>query len=255
MGFQATTSYPMGFAVSQLGPIAGIIAMFFLQRIVRSGPIVGGNYLSFVVLGVIGQSLVGGAFQGVGIELDAAIQQGRLEMLLIEPIRWPTIPAALGLWPIILSCAQVTLTLCVGIGLGMHISLIGALCAVPLAAAASLSGLGVGVLAGSVRVLAKRSDPVWLIYSIVSGLVGGIAVPINLLPLPLRGLSWCLPTMYVNSGLRKLMMPHAQGIYGPNGLWATVVMWLALVPLATLATIAFNRSVNVGRRLGVLAGY
>lgn len=255
MGFQTTASYPMSFALSQAGTAFSVLGIFFMSRIVRTSPIVADNYVGFVVTGIAGQALVANALQGVGLELDAAIQQGRLETLLIEPIRWPAIPAFLALWPITLSFVQAAATILIGVALGVHVNLLGLLPAVPLVILASLSGLALGVLAGSVRILAKRSDPVWLVYSLLSGLVGGVSVPINVLPPALRALSWCFPTTYVVSGLRKFLLPHAQSVYGLPGAWSLAVLAAIITPLAIVAAACFGKSIQLGRRLGVLAGY
>jgi ABC-type uncharacterized transport system permease subunit len=255
MGIQATISYPMSFALSQLGIVITIITVFFLSKIVISGPHVGGDYLAFVAVGIVGQTLVAGAFQGVSLGLDQAIQQGRLEMLLIEPLRWWLIPVGLAIWPMMLTIGEVVLVLAVALALGVSIIPLGLVEALPLVALGLSGGLALGLLAASVRILAKRSDPVWLVYNIVSGLVAGTSVPINVLPAPLRELSWLLPTMYVESGMRKLVLPHAAAVYGPSPLWANLALLLALVPLAIASVVAFNRSVDLGRHLGVLAGY
>jgi len=255
MGIQATISYPMSFVLSQSGLVIGVVGVFFLSRIVRSGPNVGGHYLAFVAVGVVGQTFVGGALQGVSLALDQAIQQSRLEMLLIEPLRWWLIPVGLAIWPMILAIGQVVLVLVVALALGVSIVPLGLVEALPLVALGMSSGLALGLLAASVRVLAKRSDPVWLVYNIISGLVAGTSVPINVLPAPLRALSWLLPTMYVESGMRKLILPHATAVYGPSPLWANLALLLVVLPLAIAGIVAFNRSVDLGRRLGVLAGY
>ena len=255
MGAQATFSYPMSFILSQLALAVEIVTFFFLNRIVSNTPIVANNFLSFVVIGTVGQAVVTGALRGLGSELDLAIQQGRLEMLLIEPLRWSAIPAGLALWPIVLSIGQALIALIVGLAFGVRIAVGHLPFALPLVALGILSGLAIGILAASIRILAKRSDPVWLVYFIVSGLMAGTAVPINVLPLPLRAISWSLPTTYVSAGLRKLLLPDAAAVYGPSALWSTVILAAAVIPLAVVAVLAFNRSVQVGRRLGVLAGY
>jgi len=255
MGIQATISYPMSFVLSQLRTVLVVVTAFFLAHIVLIGPIVGGHYLAFAAVGIAAQTLVMGPLRGAGQELDATIQQGRFEMLLIEPIRWPLIPVGLALWPSALSVIQLVVTLGIAAALGVRLLPTGFLLALPLAVLATLSGLAISLLAASVRVLAKRSDPIWVLYELLSGLVGGVTVPINVLPAPLRALSWLTPTMYVGSGLRKLLLPHAATIYGPSGLGATVVLAASVVPLAVIVAIVFNRSINAGRRLGVLAGY
>jgi ABC-type multidrug transport system permease subunit len=255
MGVQATFSYPMNFALSQIGLAVEIVTFSFLNRIVSNTPIVANDFLSFVVIGIVGQAVVTGALRGLGSEMDLAIQQGRLEMLLIEPLRWSAIPAGLALWPIVLSLGQALVALVVGLAFGVGITVSHLPLALLLVALGVLSGLALGILASSIRILAKRSDPVWLLYFIASGLVAGITVPINVLPAPLRAVSWALPTTYVNSGLRKILLPHASAVYGPSGLWSTIILAAAVIPLTIVAVLAFNQSVQVGRRLGVLAGY
>ena len=255
MGAQATLSYPMSFILSQVGLAAGVVTLFFLNRIISNTPIVANDFLSFAVIGIVGETVVTGALRGLGVELDYAIQQGRLEMLLMEPLPWSAIPAGLALWPMVLSVGQALIALGIGLAFGIRINVSHLLIALPLVALGVLSGLAIGIIAASIRVLAKRSDPVWLAYSIVSGLVAGTTVPINVLPFPLRAISWALPTTYVNDGLRKLLLPDAGAVYGPSGLWSTVILAAAVIPLLVVAVLAFNRSVQVGRRLGVLAGY
>lgn len=255
IGLQSTISYPLNFLLAQAGPLVLVVSFFFLNRIVQHGPFVTSNYMAFVVVGLLGQSLSAGALQGISQELDAAIQQGRLEILLMEPIAWTTVPIGLGIWPTTVAAGQGLLAFGLGLGLGIRINPLGLLEAIPIAALALMSGTALAVLASSVRILAKRSDPVWVVYNLLVSIAGGVAVPINVLPKALRLVSWLLPTTYVNAGLRKLLLPDAQHVYGPGPLWAAAALAVGIVPLAFVAVFAFNRSINTGRRLGVLAGY
>lgn len=255
VGYLETISYPLSSVISQTGTVVALVSTFFLSHLVRQGGTVGGSYLTFVLLGMIGQMAVNGAFSGIGMALDHTIQQGRLETVLVEPIRWPLVPAALGVWPSATQLVQICLAVAVGLALGVRLLAHGAPATVLLVALGLTSGLVMGVLSASVRVLAKRSDPVWLVYSIASGLVCGVGLPINLLPLPLRALSWLFPTTYVVAGVRKALMPHPGGVYGAGVTTDLLALFAFTVVGGCVAMWVFARSLDAGRRLGVLAGY
>ncbi|MGH9067111.1 MAG: ABC transporter permease [Acidimicrobiales bacterium] len=256
MGYQATVSYPMSLVLTQMSLVIGVIAYFFLSAIIRSGSaIVGGSYLTFVTLGLMGQQFLSGGFQGLSIELDRTIQQGRLEMLLIEPISWRLIPVGLALWPVVMSSGTAVVVFLVGTGLGARFNLAQIPVAVAIVALGILAGIAMGVIASSIRVLAKRSDPVWTLYAMAVGLLSGVTIPINVLPAGLRTLSWLLPTTYVNSGVRKALMYHAGHVYGPGPGGAVLALLGFNLVLYPLGLWLFGRSLDVGRRLGILAGY
>lgn len=255
VGYLETISYPLSSVISQTGTVVALVSTFFLSHIVRSGGAIGGSYLTFVLLGMIGQMAVNGAFVGIGTALDHTIQQGRLETVLVEPIRWPLVPAALGVWPVAMQTVQILLAVAVGLALGVRLLAGGAPATFVLVVLGMTSGLVMGVLSASVRILAKRSDPVWLLYSIASGLVCGVGLPINLLPLPLRAVSWFFPTTYVVAGVRKALMPHPEGVYGAGVTTDLAALLAFTVVGGCLAMWIFGRSLDAGRRLGVLAGY
>lgn len=255
MGVQATISYPLSALLAQLGTLTAVVIYFFFSRIIEHGSDVGNDYLTFSTLGLIGQLLLAAAFQGIGNELDYAIQQGRLEMLLIEPLPWAMIPVGLALWPALLGMLQAVVVFGIGLALGVHIVYANLIAGIAFALLGVLAGLVFGVLAGSIRVLSKRSDPIWLLYNLVAAIAAGTTLPINILPTPVRCLAWVVPTMYVNAGMRKVLMPSGGAVYGPPAIVGAGALVLLVVVGGPIALWLFNRSLNAGRRLGVLAGY
>ena len=118
-----------------------------------------------------------------------------------------------------------------------------------------LASLAIGVLSGSVVVLAKRGDPVLTLYTIAASLLSGALFPVELLPAWLRWLSWLLPQTYVISALRHLLMP--QGELLPGASIGQAVLGLSVFVLIglPLALWVFGRAMEAGRRMGVLSGY
>jgi ABC-2 type transport system permease protein len=115
--------------------------------------------------------------------------------------------------------------------------------------------LVIGVSAGAVRVIAKRSDPVATLYVVAASVLSGAAVPINVFPFWLRVVSWFFPSTYVISGMRKALMPEASGVYGPTPDQAMLLLLGICVIVFPVSLWLFGRSLEVGRRYGVLAGY
>ena len=255
MGMRETISYPMAIVLSQTSILVSVVGLAFLSKLIHPSASIGPSYLSFATTGFAGSQIVLGAMMGLGQELDATIQQGRMEMLLIEPVSWKLVPIALGAWPAVYRLSGVApIFLLAGLlGVTFQVSHIPLL--ILLVILGSVAGLALGTCAGSLRVLSKKSDPISTLYFIASGLFSGQAFPITLLPTALRDLSWLFPSTYLISGLRSGLVVQSGTVYGPNLLDAVIVLATICMILLPIGMILFRRSLELGRRYGLLAGY
>jgi ABC-2 type transport system permease protein len=115
--------------------------------------------------------------------------------------------------------------------------------------------LAIGIIGTSLKLLTKRSDPILMFYTMLAGIFSGTAFPLDVIPSWLRWISWLIPHTYVISAVRRLLMPDGGGIPGPSltvSVLALLGMSLVLYPVAFLL---YGRVMELGRRLGVLAGY
>jgi ABC-2 type transport system permease protein len=255
MGARATFSYPLTFFLAQMSAALQVVAFLFLGHLTKHSPSVGSGYLAFAAIGLTSAQVISGGIVGLGQELDLAIQQGRMEMLLIEPISWRLIPPALAAWPILIGLVNSVVILLVAWGLGATFTLSHLPAVLGLMALGAASGLAIGILAGALRVLAKRGDPVATIYVMAAYVVSGQVVPINLFPWPLRALSWLFPNTYLTAGMRKALMLNAGQVYGPDPNYALLELLAICAILLPLSLWVFGRSLETGRKYGVLAGY
>lgn len=256
MGFRTATAYPANFALSQIQPLFQVLVFFFVAKLVsRSGPSVGGDYFTFVVIGWAGIQMLQAGLNSFSAEVNSAVQQGRFEMLLVEPTRWRLLPFGLVQWPVIQRSAAVLILLLVSTTLGADYRLAALPTAIAVLALGVLASLAIGILSGSVVVLAKRGDPVLTLYGIAASLLSGALFPVELLPTWLRALSWLLPQTYVIAALRRVLMP--QGDLLPGASLGEAVLGLGAFILIGLpiAVWIFGRAMESGRRLGVLSGY
>ena len=255
MGARATFSYPLSFVLLQLGALFQLVGFLFLSHLTRSSASLGSGYLAFSAVGLAATQVTSGAILGLGQELEWAIEQGRFEMLLIEPISWRLIPVALAAWPMLYRLVNGLVILLAAWGLGAAIGIHDLPALIGLVVLGMGSSLVIGVAAGALRVLAKRGDPIATIYSMSVQILSGVFVPINVFPKPLRVIAWFFPNTYLNSGMRKVLMSHSSQVYGPSSTEAMLLLFGFCAVLLPWSMWIFGRSLETGRKYGVLAGY
>jgi ABC-2 type transport system permease protein len=255
MGARATFSYPLSFVLLQLGAVFQLVGFLFLAHLTRNSASLGSGYLAFAAVGLAATQVTSGGILGLGQELEWAIEQGRLEMLLIEPISWRLIPVALAAWPTLYRLVNGVVILVVAWGFGAAIGLHDVPTVIALVVLGVGSSLVIGLAAGALRVLAKRGDPLAVVYGMAAGIFSGVFVPINVFPLPLRVIAWFFPSTYLIAGMRKTLMADSSQIYGPSPAQAVLLLLAVCVILLPLSMWIFGRSLETGRKYGVLAGY
>ncbi|MGH2572291.1 MAG: ABC transporter permease [Actinomycetota bacterium] len=249
-------SYPMAFVMTEFAALIPILVYFFVARLVEvSGPSVGGDYFTFAAIGIITTHALNAGLQGFGHELDVAIKQGRFEALLVEPVPWRALPLGLAEWPILVRTSGAAVSFAVAIALGGDFRAIGFVTAVVLLLLGTLAALSIGIIAGSIKALSKESDPVLTLYQLAASVLAGAFFPLELLPPVVRVLSYTIPHTYVLQAMRRVMMPAGESLPGLSAGEATLILVGFNLILLPAALWFFGRSLEVGRRLGLLGGY
>lgn len=255
MGFSTAVNYPIDFVMSAIRPLVPVVTFFFVAQLITDGPSVGGDYYSFVIIGFLVTDALTGALGGFTREMQSAVQQGRFEMLLVEPIPWRLLPFCLAGWPIVSRTAFAAVAGMIAIWLGAEFQWTSLPLAMTLFLLALGASLAIGVLSGAIGVLSKRSDPVLALYTLVAGILSGVAFPLALLPEPVRALSWLVPHTYVISGLRRLLLPDGTGMPGPTVYQAIVGLSVFILIVFPFVLWLFGQIMEAGRKTGVLSGY
>jgi ABC-type polysaccharide/polyol phosphate export permease len=256
MDWLMTRAYPMAFVFLELQNLVPVVIYYFVAELVGvGGPKVGYDYYTFVVLGMLGTQFISAGLLGLGSALVRAVQEGRFEMLLIEPVKWRLLPFALVQWPIVLQAGGAVATIAVAAILGAQFRLAGLPAAVIVLGLGTAAGIGLSVLASSVRVLAKQGDPVLGVYVILTQIFSGVYFPVSSLPPAIRPLAALLPNTYVIDSLRRVMMPAGANLPGPRLAVSVVALMIFNLALFPIAIWLFGRSMQYGRKMGVLGGY
>lgn len=256
LGWRQAISYPLGFAMSQIGTLLPVLIFYFVSRMVEQpGRGFGQDYFTSVVIGLIGVKLLDTGLRSFGSQIDVAINRGWLEMFLVEPVRWRFLPVAMSLWPVAQALFGIGAIVVLTVALGADFDINGVPLGLVIGALAMISGLAIGTLSAAVKVLAKSGDPLLYLYTLAAQLFSGVYFPVEDLPGYVRWVSFLLPHTYVVHGLRKVMLPDGAELLGPTEglvIWVLVAFSIVAYPLAIWI---WGRALEYGRQLGVLGGY
>lgn len=254
-GWVGAWSYPSALVVSEIAMLIPIITYRFVAPLVHSPHLAGVDYYTFVVLGFVTWRLLSGAVSVVASDLQAAVDQGRFEMLLVQPVSWRLLPFALAQWPVTLRLANTAVGLAVAVALGARFRLQGLPLTVVILALGVGATLAAAALIASVTLIAKKSDSVLRLYALAAGLLAGVFYPIAVLPAWVRVFSYAVPDTYVIAAVRQTALPGGTALPGPSAttaIAALIVLNLVLLPVSAWA---FGRALDFGRKTGTLGRY
>jgi ABC-2 type transport system permease protein len=256
LGLTESISYPLVLVLQNVvSPSAVPIMYRFISQLVPEQPKFGNDYYTFVILGFGTMIALQGGLNAFSGEVDTAIQQGRFETFLVQPVSWYTLPFALAAWPIVLRLMNTAVIAAIGLSLGAEINVSNLPQALLLLALGVASSHAIGILAASVRLLSKKADPVVAVYTLAASILSGTLFPVELLPPGIRHMAYLLPHTYVISGVRRLLMPVGDALSGPSLGVSIAVLVASTVVLYSVCLYIFGRSLDFGRRYGILGGY
>jgi len=247
-------SYPLSLILGELGVVAPLFISYFIGELVPSSPEIGSDYFTFAVIGLCVSTILQAALGGFGGSLQRAQNRGTFETLLVEPVPWIFLPFAMNLWRVILGFIGGTLIFLIGWALGAEYVFSGIPAFVLLLILGVCASMGIGILAASLMVLAKRSQPVLTLYGLAASLLAGALFSVDQLPPFLRALSWAIPHTYVINAARTVLMEDP-GSFSISFGGASIALTLFNVVVFTIGLWLFHRSLQYARKMGMLSGY
>ncbi|MGA9596804.1 MAG: ABC transporter permease [Acidimicrobiia bacterium] len=247
-------NYPISFAMRLLGVVAPLIPFFFISKLVGNSPEVGGDYLTFTVIGLAMTALLTAAMVGFGNTLQQSFQRGTMETFLIEPVPWTAIPLAMNQWQVMNGLIYTVLLMGAGWVLGAHYQLGGVGAAILIALLGITAGLAIGIVSAAVLLLTLKSTPVIRIYDIAASLLAGSLFSVAQLPGWAQALSVVLPHTYVINGVRTALMADP-GSYEISLTRAVVSLGVFDVVVFAFGIWLWRRTLEYSRKIGLLGGY
>jgi len=256
--FLTAASYKFAFISSLWGIFFSSATFFFIAKLIpgtRTSSLApyGGDYFSFVIVGIAFSGLLG-LFQGglPGIIRSAQIT-GTLEALLVTQTSIPTILFGSSIYSFLFTSITTVFHLVLavvifGMKLG-NINWVGSILVFFLTAVCFLS---IGILTSSFIMVYKMGNPLSWIFGSVSGLLGGVFFPVSVLPEWIRWLSRLLPITYTLEGMRQSLLSSASFSQIIPNIIALAAFGGVLFPLSLFV---FRRAVAKAKRDGTLTHY
>lgn len=256
IGVLDALSYPLSFLSGRLSVVVPLVAFSLISEFLAPDGRAD-EYFAFVVVGLVVAAILDAGTRGMSDRLGTEINTGRLEMYLTEPVPTTFLPVGLvqfDLFARILTAAIVA-GLSVPLGARYVYGWPNVLAALVLVLGL-LATMSIALTGSSVKILAKRADPLLTVYSLGAQIFGGVYFPVDQLPGFLQPFSWLFPHTFVIAVARRLVLPRggiADG--GPATATAVVALVAIIAVMGPLGVWTFRRAVAYGRQRGLLSGY
>ncbi len=254
--WQQARSYRLAFLMQTLGLAFPLIGLFFMARLFNNVDVTaiqeyGGNYVEFLLVGLMVVTYSGTALRAFTGSLRSAQVTGSLEILLLTPTKLSTMLIGWSLYPLI----RATLFLC--------IYLLGGLMVVGLAfsdanVGAALVTLGLtvivmgslGLFAASFTLAFKQGDPFTAMLVLAAGMLSGTLYPVNVLPVWLQAVAQALPQTHAIEAMRlSLLRGYPMAELAPN-LIPLAIYAIVLLPIGVFSLRLAMHQARVDGSLG-----
>jgi ABC-2 type transport system permease protein len=256
--YYTETSYRLSFLMGLGGILFSTLTFFFISELIglQAGPYLqdyGGDYFSFVIIGIAFAGYFGVGLNGFARALREAQTTGTLEAMVMTPVPVSIIVVGSALWSYAFTTFRVFIYLLLG-SLFFTLDLeganyLGALVSLLLSIVAFAS---IGIIAAGIIMIIKRGEPLTVFFGAFANLVGGIYYPVAIMPEWLQFFSRLVPVTYAVRAMRLALLAGASWSALLPDLLALAGFVIILFPLSLLV---FRRAVDQARRDGSLAHY
>jgi ABC-2 type transport system permease protein len=243
-GLLVFISYKLQLILSIVSVFFSLISFYFMIHFLGLNKFnpnlsnVGGNYLSFLVIGTV---YVGLMSVGQSSFAETISEEQGLGILVFSSI-----------WNYLITIVNIIISILIynyffNVKLNANI-----FTSLTILIVSSVAMMGIGMLSAGFIMRYKRGDPITWILSLLTGLLSGIYYPIDILPKYLQVLSKFLPPTYAISALRQATLTNASIASVAQELLVLLVFAFVTV---TSGLLFFRSSFNFARKEGSLSWY
>ncbi|MDI6840874.1 MAG: ABC transporter permease [bacterium] len=257
--FLEQISYKIAFFFEIFGIFASVITFYFLSKLFggRISPYLepyGGDYFSFVLIGIAFSNYLGVSLMGLSNSVRSAQVTGTLEALLVTKTSLPFLLFASTVYSFLLTSLSVVVYVVVGVSLfgakivgGMNL-----LSALIILILTIISFTSLGMLSCSFILVFKRGNPFNWIFTTLSELLGGVFYPITILPIWLSKISILLPITHSLKAMRLILLKN----YTLAGVSANIIyLTIFSAIMVPIGILSFRIATNKAKRDGTLTHF
>lgn len=257
-GLHNQLSYPVSFILRLLSTFTSAATFYFVARLVGSQATnphlqaYGGDYMAFLVIGVVFQGYVKVAQDSFARAIRNEQRWGTLEFLLLSRSPLCLILGGIGVWSLLQETVSAVLVLSSAVlafGLQLDVNFLPAALFFVLAI---LGMTGVGIISAGIIVVTKQGNPVQWFINLLVGLLSGVYYPVEVFPSWLGAIARFLPTTHALIGLRQTLINHTPLNQLREQLLILVIFACISIPLGLLV---FRWGFDRAKRDGTLSYY
>jgi len=255
---QIALSYKLQFLLQFGGIFISSVMLFFMSKLIGSGIAnqlapYGGDYFSFVIIGIALTDYLSVSLNAFAGQIRSAQVQGTLETLLVTPTPVSTILFSSTLYNFSFTSLRVVMYLVLGglfFGLNLHITSIFSFLIVLILTVAAFAGIG--LISAAFIIVFKQGSPITFLITTLSGLLGGVFYPLDVLPSWLMPFSWLLPITHSLEAMRQVLLNGA----GLADIVSQIIILLAFAAvLVPAGLLSFGFGLNIAKKEGSLIHY
>ena len=256
--FSITASYRLSFFFQFFGILFSVVTFYFIAKLFGKAAVpylasYGGDYFSFVLIGIAFSDYLGVGLSSFAGTIRQGQMLGTLEAMLVTPTRVHTIVLFSSIWQFLLTSVRVLAYILLGVfffGVNMTRPNIPAALLILILTILAFSSLG--IISASFIMVFKRGDPLNWVMGSFSTLFGGVLFPITILPDWLQKISYFLPITYSLRAMRHALLQS----YPFQALgFDILILALFSVVLLPLGIYAFGVGVRKAKKDGSLTHY
>jgi ABC-type multidrug transport system permease subunit len=207
------THFKASYLTGLLTTVSSLVIYGMIARFGASVPEIQamtGNYIDFVISGMVLNTLLTTALSGPYNGLMESFWNNRTEMIMASPLRLPLFIVGLSAGRYVDTCIRMGIYVAGGLlffGLTRP-PLSGLLETLAVVLPALLACTGLGLAAASmIYTLDARGgqDPIRFVIETISGLVAGVYIPLQALPVWAQALAHLVPHTYAIDGMRRAL--------------------------------------------------
>lgn len=247
-------SYRFDFIIRAFSALFSVVLWYYLSVFLKPDKSLIGNadYFTYVIVGMVLLSYINVMLFSFSQKIRQDQLMGTLEFIMASPVSPSLLLFSSTIWEIALETLHIFVFISFALILGANFQIGSFVALIAIFVLTLISFGSLGIIAASFLLIFKRGEPITPFVTAFFALLGNIFFPSQILPQPLKIISYFIPLPYAVEGLRKVVIQGAGFSQVLAEFNALLIFSVVLVPLSIFS---INLSLKIAKKYGLLAIY